>query len=115
MYTERPCGDMPWEGWRHCARTRCSVEQHHRDARWYSVTDEPSLTVTCLEAEQCNVYFEPWGSEHILKRGDAFSVRSGALAKGKVEVSFVLNGISICFSSDDEVVVTDKSGKRLAI
>ncbi|MDQ1629648.1 MAG: hypothetical protein QOI54_3392 [Actinomycetota bacterium] len=51
----------------------------------------------------------------MLKRGDAFSVSSAALAKGKVEVSFVPTGISICFSSDDEVIVTDKAGKRLAI
>ena len=77
--------------------------------------DTPILLLTCLGAEQCTVYFEPWGSEHVLKRGDVFNIRSGALAKGQVEVSVVPNGISVCFSSDDEVIVTDKSGLRLVI
>jgi hypothetical protein len=73
------------------------------------------LTLTCLNVEECIVFFEPWGSEHVLRRGDVFVVRSDAIAKGGVEVSFVGSGLSVCFSTDDDVTVTDKSGAELNI
>jgi len=79
------------------------------------VNNTPTLTLTCLDAEECRVHFEPWGSEHLLRQGDAFVVRSDAIAKGQVELSFVPGGLSLCFSSDDEVSVTDKSGNALRI
>ncbi len=79
------------------------------------MTNSSSLILTCLTAEECVVYFEPWGSEHVLRQGDAFVVSSDAIAKGTVEVSFVPGGLSVCFSSGDEVTVTDKSGAVLGI
>jgi hypothetical protein len=79
------------------------------------VSNSSTITLTCLNAEECTVYFEPWGSEHLLRQGDAFVVSSDAIAKGTVELSFVPGGLSVCFSSDDEVTVTDKSGAVLRI
>ncbi len=73
------------------------------------------LTLTCLTGRQCSVYFEPWGTEHILVTGDMFHVESPALASGDVEVSYVDGGIALTFTADVPVVVLDGAGKLLDI
>lgn len=75
----------------------------------------PELILTCIEGDECLVYFEPWGSEHILRKGDAFTVRTLAIATSNVEISFVKNGIIVGISSDAPISVTDNQGKELPI
>jgi hypothetical protein len=75
----------------------------------------PRLTLTCLAGQQCSVYFEPWGTEYILLSDDVFHVESSATASGNVEVSYVEGGIALTFTVDVPIIVTDASGKRLAI
>jgi hypothetical protein len=75
----------------------------------------PTLTLTCLEADECTVYFEPWGTEHLLERDNSFTIATWALASGHIEVSFVPNGIIVGITSNDEINVHDKTGIELAI
>lgn len=75
----------------------------------------PSVTLSCLEGEQCVVTFEPWGTEHVLRRGDSLRIETAALSTAALEVSYVADGLSVCISSDDEVLVTDRSGRRMAL
>jgi len=79
------------------------------------VGDRPSLILSCLDRDDCIVYFEPWGSENFLKRGDTLRVETDALVKAAVKVSLVPGGISICVSSDDESRIVDKFGREVAI
>jgi hypothetical protein len=78
-------------------------------------TGAPSLKLTCLEGDQCSVYFEPWGTEYILLKGDVFYVQTEALAAGDVEVSYVNGGISLAFSTDVPIRITDSTGRSLPI
>jgi hypothetical protein len=78
-------------------------------------TAAPSLLLTCLGRDQCSVHLEPWGTENILLRGDAFRIESEALASGDVEVSYVEDGISIAFSVDAPIRITDSTGRSLPI
>jgi hypothetical protein len=73
---------------------------------------EPRITLTCLEDDQCLIYFEPWGTELVLAKGDEFEVRSAAFATGDVEVSYLAGAIMLGFTSDDEITVTDRAGRR---
>lgn len=75
----------------------------------------PSLQLTCLDGDQCSVYFEPWGTEYVLLRGDVFHVETEALASGDVEVSYVSDGISLAFSADVPIRITDSTGRNLPI
>ncbi len=75
----------------------------------------PSLTLTCLEGDQCSVYLEPWGTEYILVKGDAFRVQTEALASGDVEISYVSGGISLTFLVDVPIHITDSTGRNLPI
>lgn len=78
-------------------------------------TAVPSMKLTCIEGERCSVYLEPWGTEYILLQGDVFHVQTEAFASGDVEVSYVHGGISLAFSTDDPVRITDKTGRNLPI
>lgn len=75
----------------------------------------PTIRLTCLTESECVIYLEPWGTEHILARGKVFEVSSTAFATGDVEVSYVTGGISIAFTSDVPVTVTDDAGRTLSI
>jgi hypothetical protein len=61
------------------------------------------------------VYFEPWGTEYILRSNDVFHVDTTALSTGDVEVSYVEGGIVLTFTVDVPIVVTDRTGQRLEI
>jgi hypothetical protein len=76
--------------------------------------EPPQLTLTSLERE-CKVYFEPWGTEHVLREGDVYHVATWGLAEGRVEVSYVADGIMIGFTSDHEVNVTDSAGRDVPL
>jgi len=79
------------------------------------VSDRPSLILSCLDGDECIVYFEPWGSERSLKRGETLRVETDALVKAAVEVSLVPGGISVCVSSDDDVRIVDGLGREVAM
>ena len=76
---------------------------------------EPNICLTCIEGEQCMVYFEPWGTEYVLSRGDVFQVSSSAFSTGDVEVSYAKGGISIAFTSSAPITITDKAGRILPL
>ncbi|HWH25192.1 MAG TPA: hypothetical protein VNT53_00920 [Pseudolysinimonas sp.] len=76
---------------------------------------EPHLTLTCIDEAQCKVYFEPWGTEHVLERGTVMYVESAALLSGDVEVSYVTGGITLVFTSDAPVTITDGTGRQLEL
>lgn len=78
-------------------------------------TTPPRIKVTCLDGEQCSLYIEPWGSEFTILRGDVLFVESEALLTGDVEVSYVAGGISIAFTADVPIVITDLDGRRLSV
>lgn len=63
----------------------------------------------------CSVHFEPWGTEFILLTGDLIIVRSEAFASGDVEISYVEGGISLAFTRDVPIEITDESGRQLSI
>jgi hypothetical protein len=79
------------------------------------MTQQPSLALSCLDGDECVVYFEPWGSEHALAKGDVMRIETTALNNGAVEISFVGNGISVCISSNDEIRVVNGAGRELRI
>ena len=79
------------------------------------MSDRPSLILSCLDRDECVVYFEPWGSEHSLNRGDSLRIETDALVKAAVDVSLVPGGVSVCVSSDDEVRIVDGFGREVAI
>jgi len=76
-----------------------------------SAGSEPIIKLTCLAGNECMVYFEPWGTEYVLARGEVFEVSSAAFSTGDVEVSYLAGGISLAFSSDADVTVTDGAGR----
>lgn len=61
------------------------------------------------------MYFEPWGTEYILRSNDVFHVDTTAPSTGDVEVSYVEGGIVLTFTVDVPIVVTDRTGQRLEI
>ncbi len=75
----------------------------------------PSLIITCLEGDACQVYFEPYGSEHTLIRGDAFPVEPPPSMLEPVEVSYVAGGISVMVLSEALPRVTNKAGAELRL
>jgi hypothetical protein len=79
------------------------------------MSDRPSLILSCLDRDECVVYFEPWGTEHTLQRGDILRVETDALLKAALEVSLVPRGMSVCISSDDEVRIVDGRGSAVPI
>lgn len=68
------------------------------------------LLVNCLEEDSCKIYFEPWGSEYELRRGDSLTV----LSDEQVEVSYVTGGISLGFTADDPTI-TNARGEAVPI
>jgi hypothetical protein len=72
---------------------------------------EPNIILTCLEDAQCTIYFEPWGNDCVLKHDEVFHVFSSAFATGDVEVSHVRGGISLAFTGNAPVTVTDQAGR----
>lgn len=78
-------------------------------------TPTPRIKVTCLEGDQCALYIEPWGTEFTVLRGDVLFVESEAFLTGDAEVSFVSSGLSIAFTADVPIVITDLDGRRLSV
>jgi hypothetical protein len=80
-----------------------------------SKQSEPSvrLLVTVLEADSCEVFFEPEGANFSLNRGDAFTVEIGGPGDGVVEVSYSPEGVSIGAWSGASTVAWDRAGNRL--
>ena len=74
----------------------------------------PYLVLTCLDGDSCMVFFEPWGSEHELRRDDVFTVYTSELSAGGVEVSYTARGISLMFYTDVPLTVVNKAGEELA-
>ena len=75
----------------------------------------PSFIINCLEGDACQIYFEPWGSEHTLVRGDSFLVQPAASTVDPVEVSYVAGGISVMVLSDELPRVTNRAGAELRL
>jgi hypothetical protein len=75
----------------------------------------PSVLLTCVSGERCSVFFEPWGTEHVLSTEDWFRVESEAFATGSVEIGYVRQGIVVGFTADQPVRVTDRAGRELPI
>ena len=74
-----------------------------------------TMLLTCLGGDECTVYVEPWGSEHLLKKGDLFTLTVSGSAASNVEVSYVANGIIVGIRDDVDATLTDRSGARLTI
>lgn len=74
-----------------------------------------SFIVTCLEPNACKVYFEPFGSEYDLEPGDVLTVETLALQEGHVEVSYSTGAITLGFTSDHEIKLTNRSGENIRI
>jgi hypothetical protein len=53
------------------------------------------LTLTCLEGDQCQVFFEPTGAEHTLKSDDRFTVEISGPGTGEPTLSYIPRGIVI--------------------
>lgn len=81
--------------------------------------DEPvrtsRLTITCLDGEKCIIYFEPWGTEHILSVGEIMYVDSPAIASGHVEVAYTDGGIVLAFTVDAPVRISNAAGQELKL
>lgn len=75
----------------------------------------PRLSLTCVGTPKCSVYFEPWGTELTLVQDDVLYIESEAIATGHVEVSFVVDGIIVGFTSESPVAVTNRLGETLDI
>lgn len=76
-------------------------------------TQSPGLTLTCVDVDRCTVYVEPWGTELVLKRAERLCFESDAFLSGDVEVSLVPTGISVVFSSNSIVRITDRNGQNV--
>ena len=75
----------------------------------------PSIRLSCLDDEKCSIFFEPWGTEHVLLKGDFIFVKSEAFSTGDVEVSYVNGGVALTFTADDDIEILHSSGARLSI
>jgi hypothetical protein len=74
-----------------------------------------TLIITCLEGDACQVYFEPYGSEHTLVKGDEFLVEPPASMLEPVAVGYVAGGISVVISSETVPRVTNRAGVELRL
>lgn len=87
------------------------MERYRRHIVKSAGSSRPNIILTCLEDEQCTIYFEPWGDEYVLKNGDVIRVFSNAFTTGDVEVSYLPGAISLAFTSNAPVTVTDATGQ----
>ncbi|MFG3002141.1 hypothetical protein [Streptomyces sp. NPDC048340] len=79
-------------------------------------TQTITLVLTCLNGPECVVSFEPWGSQHVLRREDRFTVSVTAPAPiDSIEVSYGSDGIIVCLLIDGEITVTNRAGESLPL
>jgi hypothetical protein len=75
-----------------------------------------SFIVTCLEAAECSVSFEPEGAMHTLREDDEFRVD---IIPGDsdpyIEIAYSPRGLSILEASDATVHVRDRAGVDLPL
>lgn len=74
-----------------------------------------TLTLTCLDAEECTVAFEPWGSEYLLKRHDALYVRFLRSDMDHIEISYMPDRLIVGLWTDAEISVSNRAGERIVI
>jgi hypothetical protein len=74
-----------------------------------------NLTITCLVADECTVYFEPYGSYFRLTSDEVFRVTTEGPRSGEVEVSYRPDGIVIGLYTVASVRVVDGRGNELGI
>ena len=72
-----------------------------------------SLMLTCTDDEGCMVWFEPWGAEHFLARGDVFHVEIRGEGSGEVEVTHSTRGLSVSTWPGGDFSVRNAAGKEL--
>ena len=77
---------------------------------------EVTFTVSCIDAAECTVHFEPDGAFHVLRADDEFRVdiTRGTLPL-HIEIAYHPGGISIVEASDAEVRVRNRDGVELPI
>ena len=73
------------------------------------------LVLTCIEADDIAVYFEPEGSEHRLKLGDVFRVEISGPDTGEVEVAHSPKGLSVWAWSGAVTRAWDRAGDELTL
>jgi hypothetical protein len=71
------------------------------------------LTLTCLDAPEVVVWFEPEGAQHTLVRGDHFRVEMVGPDDGDPEISHSPDGLSVSRWSTADLRVWNKAGDEL--
>jgi hypothetical protein len=71
------------------------------------------LTLTCLDAPEVVVSFEPEGAQHTLRRDDWFKVEIVGPDRGDAELSYVTDGLIIGAWSGAKTRVWNKAGDEL--
>lgn len=72
------------------------------------------LLITCVDADFCSVVFEPYGTEHTLRREDSFRV----VAEGgsePIEISYSPGCITVWPGPSSEARVWNRAGEELPI
>jgi hypothetical protein len=79
------------------------------------VTEVPSILVTCINAADCTLIIEPWGTEYTINAGESITVSSHALSHGGCEVSYSPGRIVVGITTNDGVQLRHSSRGELAI
>jgi len=72
-----------------------------------------SLVLQCMRTQECQIYFEPEGSDHTLKEGDLFDVMISGPGSGKVEIAFLPKGLIVGGWSGSSTRVRNRAGEDL--
>lgn len=73
------------------------------------------IRLTCIDAPQCKVFFEPEGAEVVLSAGDWFNVEISGPPPAITEVSFVPDGIIVTAWRGADTRVRNRAGKDLDV
>lgn len=73
------------------------------------------FVITCTNASQCRVAFEPDGAVHYLRADDMFEVEIVGSEAGRPEITYVPEGLLIGAWAGAETRVWNKEGAELPV
>jgi hypothetical protein len=73
------------------------------------------LKLLCLNADECTVYFEPFGAYHQLSSDDHFDVTISGQGSGDVEVAYRPEGITLWIWGGATYQIVNSEGTRLFV
>jgi len=73
------------------------------------------LLLTCLEADECSVFFEPEGADITLQRGRKLFVEITGPGQATPEVSYIPSGILVGAWQGARTSVWDETGKEVRV